>query len=85
MNPNLKIGVAGLGTVGSGLVKLIMERRDELELRAGRKIEISAISARDKNLDRDTELKFANKNLRVGRPGGWGKNGGTSPVETSKN
>ena len=45
MNTNLKIGVAGLGTVGASLVRLILEREKNICLRAGCKIEIAAISA----------------------------------------
>tara|TARA_B100001142_G_C14298107_1_gene641713 strand:- start:333 stop:1625 length:1293 start_codon:yes stop_codon:yes gene_type:complete len=56
MKPSLKIGIAGLGTVGSGLIRLILERKDELELRAGRAIEITAISARDKKIDRGYDI-----------------------------
>jgi len=52
----LKIGIAGLGTVGSGLIRLILEREKDLSLRAGRAIEISAISARNKNADRGFDI-----------------------------
>jgi homoserine dehydrogenase len=56
MSSNLKIGIAGLGTVGSGLVSLIMGRKKDLEMRAGCAIDIAAISARDKNADRGVEI-----------------------------
>ncbi len=49
----LRIGVAGLGTVGAGLLKLI-ERQDELRL-PGR-IEVTAVSARNRNRDRGVDI-----------------------------
>jgi homoserine dehydrogenase len=60
MSSSLKIGIAGLGTVGSGLVSLIMERKKNLEIRAGRAIEIVAISARNKKADRGFEISSFN-------------------------
>ena len=50
---NLRIGVAGLGTVGAGLLKLI-QRQDELRL-PGR-IEVTAVSARNRNRNRNRNL-----------------------------
>ena len=47
MNPPLKIAIAGLGTVGGGVVKALAARGGELAQRAGRGIEIVAASARD--------------------------------------
>jgi len=48
----LRLGVAGLGTVGGGLVRLLATHRDRLALRIGRPIEITAVCARDPNKDR---------------------------------
>ncbi len=45
MNP-LRVGIAGLGTVGGGVVKLLATRSDLITARAGRPIIITAISAR---------------------------------------
>lgn len=56
MSAPLKIGVAGLGTVGAGLVLLISEHSNDLAQRAGRAIEITAISARDRNADRGVDI-----------------------------
>ncbi len=56
MSAPLKIGVAGLGTVGAGLVRLISEHSEDLSVRAGRPIEIAAISARDRNADRGVDI-----------------------------
>jgi homoserine dehydrogenase len=49
----LRLGIAGLGTVGGGLVKLI-ERQEELRL-PGR-IEIVAVSARSKSRNRGVDI-----------------------------
>ncbi len=43
----LKAGLAGLGTVGSAVVRLLEQHRDVLALRCGRPIEVVAVSARD--------------------------------------
>jgi homoserine dehydrogenase len=48
MTAVFKIAIAGLGTVGSGVVKALAARGPELSRRAGRKLEIIAVSARDK-------------------------------------
>ena len=42
-----KIAVAGLGTVGGGVMKALAARQDELSLRAGKPIVVTATSARD--------------------------------------
>ena len=48
----LRIAIAGLGTVGSGVVKLLTENRDIVKARAGRDITVVAVSARDRSKDR---------------------------------
>src|SRR5215469_12037712 len=55
MSP-LRIAVAGLGTVGGGVVRVLMERGDELALRAGRPLELVAVSARNRGKRRDMDL-----------------------------
>ena len=52
MTKPLRLGVAGLGTVGGGLVRLLTAHAGRLALRTGRTIEITAVSARDPNKDR---------------------------------
>lgn len=49
----LRLGVAGLGTVGGGLLKLI-ERQAELRLPG--KLEVVAVSARNKNRNRGVDI-----------------------------
>jgi homoserine dehydrogenase len=48
----LNIAVAGLGTVGGGLMKLVSEQADILESRAGRPIRIAAVSAKSRGKNR---------------------------------
>ncbi|MBT5457749.1 MAG: homoserine dehydrogenase [Rhodospirillaceae bacterium] len=57
MNTPLKIAVAGLGTVGAGLVRLLHERREALALQCGKPILVTAVSARDKSKDRGLDLQ----------------------------
>ena len=48
----LRLGIAGLGTVGSAVVQLIRDRQSELASRTGRSIVVTGVSARDKTKDR---------------------------------
>ncbi|HTS42007.1 MAG TPA: homoserine dehydrogenase [Xanthobacteraceae bacterium] len=52
----LKVGIAGLGTVGSAVVAMIFRARDELSARAGRPIELVAYSSKDPPKDRTLDL-----------------------------
>src|SRR5215467_716230 len=49
----LKAGLAGLGTVGSAVVRLIAQQRDLIEARCGRGIEVVAATARAPDKQRD--------------------------------
>jgi len=53
----LKVGLAGLGTVGTSVVHLLERGRDKLIARCGRAIEIVALSARSRGKKRDVDLK----------------------------
>jgi len=53
----LKVGLAGLGTVGSAVVQLLESGRDKLIARCGRPIEIVALSARSRTKKRNIDLK----------------------------
>ena len=48
----LKIGVAGLGTVGASLVRILQTRANALAVACGRPIAVTAVSARDASKDR---------------------------------
>jgi len=52
----LKIGIAGLGTVGVGVIRLLAEHGELLATRCGRRIDVVAVSARDRDRDRGVEL-----------------------------
>jgi homoserine dehydrogenase len=52
----LRIALAGLGTVGAGVVKLLDANARLIERRAGRPIEVVAVSARDRARDRGVDL-----------------------------
>ncbi|MCI9865668.1 homoserine dehydrogenase [Rhizobium skierniewicense] len=56
MADSLRIGIAGLGTVGSSLVRILQQRSNELAITCGRAIEIIAVSARDHSRDRGLDL-----------------------------
>lgn len=51
-----RVAIAGLGTVGVGVVKILTENAALIEQRAGRAIEIIAVTARSKNKDRGVDL-----------------------------
>jgi homoserine dehydrogenase len=57
MTATLKIGVAGIGTVGSALIAQIAAQRDSLEARCGRRIEVVAVCARNKKKKRNIDLR----------------------------
>lgn len=52
----LKIGLAGLGTVGTGVIRLVEENSALIARRAGRAIEIVAVTARDRAKDRGVDI-----------------------------
>lgn len=55
MSKPFRIAIAGLGTVGVGVVKILTQHADMISKRAGRPIEIVAVSARSKK-DRGVDL-----------------------------
>ncbi|WP_267435429.1 homoserine dehydrogenase [Sphingomonas sp. GM_Shp_1] len=56
MGDALRVALAGLGTVGGGVIRLLDANRELITRRAGRPIEIVAISARDRTKDRGVDL-----------------------------
>ena len=56
MNAPLRLGIAGLGTVGIGVVKIVRQQAALLSARTGRDISISAVSARTRDKDRGVPL-----------------------------
>lgn len=59
MTAPLKLGIAGLGTVGAGLVRLLTDNREHLTIALGREIVVAAVSARDRSKPRDCDLSKA--------------------------
>src|SRR5437868_4287958 len=53
----LKVGLAGLGTVGVSVARLIDQQRTVLADKCGRPIEVVAVSARSRSKDRGIDLK----------------------------
>ncbi|MFT6674491.1 MAG: homoserine dehydrogenase [Sulfitobacter sp.] len=56
MSDPLRLGIAGLGTVGVGVLRIIRQQTAVLAARTGREITISAVSARSKGRDRGVSL-----------------------------
>jgi len=52
----LRLGLAGLGTVGMGVVKIVQKHAALIASRAGRPVVITAVSARDRTKDRGADL-----------------------------
>ncbi len=52
----LRIGLAGLGTVGAGVLRLLDAHAALVEARAGRPIVVTAVSARDRGRERGLDL-----------------------------
>jgi homoserine dehydrogenase len=48
----LRVGLLGLGTVGSSVVRLLEEHRDDIAARAGCRLEVSRIAVRDPSKSR---------------------------------
>ena len=60
MTKPLRIGIAGLGTVGRGVVKILHKNKNLLRKRARRPIEVIAVSAKNKAKNRGISLESYN-------------------------
>jgi len=56
MTEPLRIALAGLGTVGAGVIRLLNANGALIARRAGRPIEVVAVSARDRTKDRGVDI-----------------------------
>ncbi|MCW4114461.1 homoserine dehydrogenase [Aurantimonas sp. MSK8Z-1] len=56
MTRPMRLGIAGLGTVGASLARLIHDKREVFAMRTGRSIEIGGVCARDRDRDRGVDL-----------------------------
>ena len=52
----LRLGIAGLGTVGSAVLRLLVQNGSLLAERAGRELRITAVSARNRERDRGVDV-----------------------------
>ena len=60
MTKPLRVGLAGLGTVGGGVIKILDANAALIERRANRPIQLVAVSARDRSRERGIDLgRFA--------------------------
>ncbi len=57
MSEPLRLGIAGLGTVGVGVLKILQKEAAMLTARTGREITVSAVSARNRGKDRGVSLE----------------------------
>ncbi|WP_374830668.1 homoserine dehydrogenase [Paenochrobactrum pullorum] len=56
MSEALRIGVAGLGTVGGSVLRILREKAEMLTRQCGREMVVTAVSARDRTRDRGVDL-----------------------------
>jgi len=73
MTDGLKLGLAGVGTVGSGLLRLLEARKGELASRAGRGIDVVAVSAMNRHKNRDADIsrfRFVNDPVALAKDPG---------------
>ena len=56
MTRPLSVAIAGLGTVGAGVLTMLRQNADLIAARAGRPIAVTAVSARDRSRDRGVSL-----------------------------
>jgi len=56
MSTPLRLGIAGLGTVGIGVVKIVRQKANLLAARTGRPVVITTVSARSRDKDRGVNL-----------------------------
>ncbi|MCC0052868.1 MAG: homoserine dehydrogenase [Rhodobiaceae bacterium] len=59
MSDPLRIGIAGLGTVGASVVRILQDNADTISQRAGRRIEVAGVCARDRTRERGVDLSGA--------------------------
>ncbi|HSF96564.1 MAG TPA: homoserine dehydrogenase [Thermohalobaculum sp.] len=56
MSQPFRLGIAGLGTVGAGVVKIVQTHGEMLAAKTGRPVQITAVSARNRAADRGVDL-----------------------------
>ena len=56
MSHPLRLGIAGLGTVGVGVLKIVEQHAERLAMRTGGTLQVTAVSARNRDKDRGVDL-----------------------------
>ncbi|CAN7283877.1 homoserine dehydrogenase [Brucella pseudogrignonensis] len=56
MSDALRIGVAGLGTVGASVLRILRDKAEMLTRQCGKQVTVTAVSARDRTRDRGIDL-----------------------------
>src|SRR5690606_32856473 len=59
MSEALRVGIAGLGTVGASVARVLADKAAELTRQCGRPIVVTAVSARTRDQDRGVDLSAA--------------------------
>jgi homoserine dehydrogenase len=57
MNAPLRLGIAGLGTVGASVVRLLEGQGAAIAAQVGRDVQVTAVSARDRTRDRGFDVE----------------------------
>lgn len=59
-NRQVNIGIIGLGTVGTGVARILLEQKDLLETRSGLNFNLKTIAELDWSKERDLDLSCVN-------------------------
>ncbi|CAN7443150.1 homoserine dehydrogenase [Phyllobacterium sp. LjRoot231] len=59
MSEALRVGIAGLGTVGASVLKILRDKGEMLTRQCGKEIVVTAVSARDAKRDRGVDFSSA--------------------------
>lgn len=56
MSHDFRVGIAGLGTVGASAVRMLARQDEQLTARLGRRVRVTAVTARDRTRERGFDL-----------------------------
>ena len=56
MSNSIRLGIAGLGTVGTGVLDILAKHGAAVDMRAGRGVAVTGVSARSRGKDRGHDL-----------------------------